>query len=93
MQFDEVMPQHFITLSRTPYPHILIDHALLQLAGGGSEASQFRLQVLAAAGWKHHAVTPMAKYPAEASVVYNRVRDVLALTQDPQQILEELAKS
>ncbi|GGY17533.1 hypothetical protein [Paludibacterium paludis] len=92
MQFDEVLPQHFITLSRDPYPHILIDTALLQLAGGGAEASQFRLQVLAAAGWRHHAVTPLAKYPAEASVVYNRIRGVLAVTQDPQAILDELAK-
>ena len=60
MQFDEVRPEHFTTLSRNPFPHILIDRALQQIAGGSADGSQFRKDVLAAAGWGHGGLTRSA---------------------------------
>ena len=50
MQFDEVKPEHFSTISRDPFPHILIDRALLQISGGDARAAKFRVDALAAAG-------------------------------------------
>lgn len=48
MQFDEVKPEHFSTISRDPFPHILIDRALLQISGGDARAAKFRVDALAA---------------------------------------------
>jgi len=91
MEFAEVKPEHFITLSRDPHPHILIDRYLMQLCGGGTTAPAYHKKVMAAAGWKHHSLTPFTKYPAEASVAYNRVRDALrACDQTPDALLVAL---
>ena len=90
MQFDEVKPEHFSTVSRDPFPHTQIDHALLQLAGGGQKASQFRKEVLELAGWKHHNLTPLGKYPEEASAAYNRIRTALADAKRPEQVFANL---
>ena len=46
MQFDTVLPEHFTTASRTPWPHVLIDTALSRLAGGGTEGEAFRRNAL-----------------------------------------------
>lgn len=91
MQFEEVLPEHFRTISRTPFPHILIDRALMQLGGNGPTAAHFHMQVLAAAGWKHHSMIPFGQYPQEAADAYNRIRQVLNSTEDPKNILQELA--
>ncbi|WP_137937217.1 hypothetical protein [Chitinivorax sp. B] len=91
MEFDEVKPEHFSTLSRNPFPHILIDRALMQIAGGGQSASEFHKKVLAAAGWKHHNLVPFGKYPKEAADVYNHIRAVLvSCSDDAEAILKAL---
>lgn len=90
MQFDTVLPEHFTTTSRTPWPHILIDTALRQLAGGGTEGDVFRWSALTAAGWSRGAKTPFASYPTEAAAAYNRLRGVLAQTLDPVTIVDLL---
>lgn len=88
MEFAEIMPEHFMRISRDPFPHILIDRYLMQMAGGGINASTFHKEVMFAAGWKHHSLTPFTKYPAEASAVYNRVRDALSqCDQTPDSLL------
>ncbi|BEV73459.1 MULTISPECIES: hypothetical protein [unclassified Paludibacterium] len=91
MEFNEVKPEHFSTLSRDPHPHILIDRYLMQLVGGGTAAPPFHKKIMAAAGWKHHSLTPFTKYPAEASVAYNKVREALrSCDQDPDALLQAL---
>ncbi|OWY41008.1 hypothetical protein CEK28_01690 [Xenophilus sp. AP218F] len=91
MEFDEVKPEHFITLSRDPFPHILIDRALMQIAGGGPVASDFHKKALAAAGWKHHNLIPFGKHPKDAAKAYNRIREALrACRQEPEAILAAL---
>ncbi|WP_028455658.1 hypothetical protein [Chitinilyticum litopenaei] len=90
MQFDEVQPQHFTSLSRTPWPHVLIDHALLQLPGEMSDHNKFRTAALQAAGWKHHNLVPFGKYPDEASAAYNRLRLALANCDNQQAVLAAL---
>lgn len=91
MQFDEVKAEHFSTISRTPLPHTLIEQALNQLGGGDIDGSNFRKNVLAAAGWKHSALISFGKYPEEASSAFNRVREVLATSESPSDILAALS--
>ncbi|MBB5017871.1 hypothetical protein HNQ59_001141 [Chitinivorax tropicus] len=91
MEFDEVKPEHFGTISRNPFPHVLIDRALMQIAGGGTAASDFHKRVIAAAGWKHHNLVPFGKHPQEAAQVYNKIRAVLAhCSEDAEAILKAL---
>lgn len=91
MQFDEIQAAHFNTLSRTPFPHVLVEQALLQLGGGGVEGSKFAKQVLTAAGWRHASVVSYGKYPDEAAVAFNKVRAVLATNEDPTALIALLS--
>jgi len=81
MLYDIVESRHFVTLSRNPYPHVLIEQALLEMGGGGPEGMSFRKKVLAAAGWPHDGLVPFAKYPDQAAEAFNRIR--LALGEGP----------
>ncbi|MDF0604450.1 hypothetical protein HZU77_002140 [Neisseriaceae bacterium TC5R-5] len=92
MQFDEVRPEHFTTLSRNPFPHILMDRLLLQMAGADADGSQYRKEVLAAAGWKHDGLVTFGKYPNDACDAFNRIREVLAQTEEPSEVLAALIK-
>lgn len=92
MQFDEIQATHFNTLSRTPFPHVLVEQALLQLGGGGIEGSKFAKQVLTAAGWRHASVVSYGKYPEEAAVAFNKVRAVLEVNEDPTALIELLSQ-
>jgi len=81
MQYEEVASQHFLTLRRTPFPHALIEQALLEMGGGGPAGMRYRKKVLAAAGWPHDGLVPFAKYPEQAASTFNRIR--LALVSGP----------
>lgn len=87
MQFDEVKPEHFNTISRTPPPHSQIEQALTQLGGGDVEGTKYRKEVLAAAGWKHSSLVSFGKYPDEASFAFNKVRDAMANHEEASAIL------
>ncbi len=91
MQFDEIQAVHFNTLSRTPFPHVLLEQALLQLGGGGVEGSKFAKQVLTAAGWRHASVVSYGKYPEEAAAAFNKVRAVLETNEDPTALITLLS--
>ncbi|MBY0444205.1 MAG: hypothetical protein K2Q15_03230 [Burkholderiales bacterium] len=92
MQFDEVIPDHFNIISRTPLPHVLIEQALMQLGGGGIEGTTFKRNALLAAGWKHASVVSYGKHPNEASAAFNQVRAVLEQSQKPEEIMLQLQK-
>lgn len=90
MQFDEVQSEHFSSLSRTPFPHVLIERALQQIAGGDANGAQFRKDVLAAAGWPHSGLVTFGKYPDQAAAALNRIRLVLQESEDPATVLAKL---
>ena len=92
MQFsEEVLPIHFSTLRRTPFPHVLIEQRLVQIGGGGNDGMGFRKQVLNAAGWPHDGLVPFAKYPDQASTAFNRIRQVLEEDSQKDTLLASLA--
>jgi hypothetical protein len=92
MQFDEVLPVHFSTISRDPFPHVLIERTLLQMAEGELDGPKFRNKVLHAAGWKHSNLISFGKYPEEAAAAFNRVRLVLGSNETPESVLAALDK-
>ncbi|MBV8467399.1 MAG: hypothetical protein JO218_15770 [Burkholderiales bacterium] len=87
MQFDEVQAAHFGMISRDPFPHVLIERALLQMSDRAVSGAKFRSEVLAAAGWKHSSLISFGKYPEDAAAAFNRVRTVLQQSDDPNAIL------
>ncbi|WP_410499581.1 hypothetical protein [Chitinibacter sp. S2-10] len=94
MQFDEVKPEHFTTLSATPFPHVLIERALLQMVPGTNplEGPKFRNEVMQAAGWKHSNVVSFGKYPADAAAAFNRIREALEESDTPSAVLLALTR-
>ncbi|HSH29772.1 MAG TPA: hypothetical protein VK971_07690 [Thiohalobacter sp.] len=47
--------------------------------------------MLKAAGWKYERLTTYAAHPEAAAEALNRVRGILQQTQEPEQILRQLA--
>ncbi|AUH50224.1 hypothetical protein CXB49_05005 [Chromobacterium sp. ATCC 53434] len=92
MHFDEVHSKHFVTLSRTPLPHTLMEQALVAMGGGGNEGMNFRKQALAAAGWQHDGLVPFAKHPDKAAEAFNRLREAFAGANGPEALLQALEK-
>jgi hypothetical protein len=92
MQFEAVESQHFLTLRRTPFPHVLIEQALLEMGGSGPEGMAYRKKVLAAAGWPHDGLVPFAKYPDQAASAFNHIRQAMADDPDGESLLALLAK-
>ncbi|MGL4603255.1 MAG: hypothetical protein ACRCU9_03825 [Iodobacter sp.] len=92
MQFDEVMAEHFNIISRTPLPHVLIEQALMQIGGGGVDGTKFKRKALLVAGWKHPGVVSYGKHPAEACQAFNKLRLILAESQEAEVIMAQLQK-
>lgn len=92
MLFNEVLAAHFSTISRDPFPHVLIERMLLQIAGNPDTANRFRADALAAAGWKHSSLVSFGKYPDEAAAAFNRIRAALAESEDPAGVLAALER-
>ncbi|MCD4484237.1 hypothetical protein LQR31_07080 [Chromobacterium vaccinii] len=90
MHFDEIQSKHFVTLSRTPLPHTLIEQALVAMGGGGNDGMNFRKQALAAAGWSHDGLVPFAKHPDKAAEAFNRLREAMAGAESPDALLKAL---
>ncbi|WP_174872942.1 hypothetical protein [Vogesella oryzae] len=91
MHYETVEPNHFLTLRKTPFPHVLIEQKLLAMAGGGQQGMDFRRKALTAAGWPHDGLTPFAKYPDKAAAAFNRIARALAGDPDCEQLLAALA--
>ncbi|QEL56007.1 hypothetical protein [Chromobacterium paludis] len=90
MHFDEVHSKHFITLSRTPHPHTLMEQALVAMGGGGNEGMSFRKQALAAAGWHYDGLVPFAKHPEHAAKAFNKLRKAFDKAATAEELLKAL---
>ena len=92
MSYEIVEAKHFVTLRRTPFPHVLIEQALLEMGGSGPDGMAFRKKALAAAGWPHDGLVPFAKYPDQAAEAFNRIRLVLEGGANAANLLQVLAQ-
>lgn len=93
MQYEVIMPNHFLTLRKTPFPHALIEQRLVEMGGGGQAGMDFRKQVLAGAGWGYDGLTPFAKFPDKAADAFNRIREALEADPAPDALLAALTKA
>ena len=89
-EFKEVDPQDFMTFSREPAAHVLIENELIKIGGGGPRGIQYKTEVLKTAGWKYGDLTSYGRNPELAAEAFNHVRRVLMQTDDAGQVLERI---
>ena len=93
MQFDEVKEEDFMRIGGDKPPHLLIEAALIKIGGEGVQGTEYKKQVLKAAGWKHHELVSFTSKAKDATEVFNRVRIILQETDDKDQLLDKLQSS
>jgi len=89
-EFNEVNPNDFLTFSRESPAHVLIEGHVIEIGGGGKDGVDFKQEIMKLAGWKHHALTSYGAHADLAAAAFNKVRQVLAQTDEPDQIREDL---
>ncbi len=87
MQFPEIQADDFTKITTDRLPHQDIEAALIHIGGSGVNGSKYKTSVMKAAGWKYERLTTYAAHPEVAAVAFNKVRSVLARTQDQEQII------
>jgi len=91
IEFKEGDAKDFMTFSKEPPPHSLMEGHIIEIGGGGKRGVDFKHKVLKMAGWKHHALTSYGAYADDAVVAFNRLRIVLSKTNDKNEILNRLS--
>lgn len=89
-EFKKVDANDFMTFSKDPPPHLQIEGYIMELGGGGKNGVEYKMKLLKAAGWKHHALTSYGAHADTATVAFNNIRQVLMKTDDRDQILDKL---
>jgi hypothetical protein len=88
--FTEVQPDDFSRITIERLPHQEIEMALIAIGGGGVRGTQFKTEVVQAAGWKGERLSTYAGKPEMAAEAFNRIRTVLAETEDMDEIMARL---
>lgn len=73
-------------------PHIKLEQFLTQLGGGSTQGNTYKHQVLKLAGWKYDPIIGYAKHPDAAALAFNKVRDLVLVTQDKDELLAKLSQ-
>ncbi len=89
-EFKEVDPNDFLTFSKESPAHVLIEGYVIEIGGGGKAGVGFKQEIMKLAGWKHHALTSYGAHADLAAAAFNKLRQVLAQTDEPDQIRENL---
>ncbi len=91
-QFEPVAAEDFTKITTSRLPHQKIEAALILIGGTGVKGMEFSRKVMRAAGWKYERLTTYASHPEVAAEAFNRVREILATTEDREQILERVSR-
>jgi hypothetical protein len=89
--FNEVKIEDFSKITVERQPHQQIEMAIITIGGGGMKGMAYKDEVLAAAGWRIARLGTYAGKPELAAEAFNRIRSVLAMTEDPTEILDKLS--
>lgn len=89
-EFKEVDPQDFLTFSREKPSFTLMEAKLIDIGGGGKDGIDFKTDILRLAGWKYKALTSYGSHAEVAAQAFNKVRGVLAETDEAEQITTKL---
>jgi hypothetical protein len=88
--FDEVTQNEFYQVEGNLPIHVQIMGLLEQIGGGGYEGIRYKERVLKKAGWTTGDSESYAKNVEKATDVFNRIRNVLERTTDPDEIMRSL---
>lgn len=88
--FDEVTQDEFYSVEGKTPTYIQIIELLEQIGGGGYEGFGYKERVLKNAGWVTGDSEPYTMNAEKATRVFNRIRNVLACTTDPDEIMKSL---
>jgi hypothetical protein len=86
-EFAEVQPDDFSKITIERLPHQEIEMALIAIGGGGVRGTQFKTEVVQAAGWRSERLSTYAGKPEMAAEAFNRIRAVLAETNDKDEVI------
>ena len=89
-EFAEVQAEDFSKITIDRMPHQEIEMALIAIGGGGVRGTQFKTEVVRAAGWNSERLATYAGKPEKAATAFNRIRAVLAETDEQEQVLDKL---
>jgi len=89
-EFPEVQVEDFSKITVEKLPHQLIEMALIAIGGGAVSGTQFKTDAMRAAGWNAQRLATYAGKPEKAAAAFNRVREVLAETQEMTQVMARL---
>lgn len=89
-EFAEVQVDDFSKITLDRLPHQEIEMALIAIGGGGVRGTQFKTDVVRAAGWNSERLATYAGKPEKAAAAFNKIRAVLAETDDQDQVMEKV---
>ncbi len=89
-EFAEVQADDFSKITIERLPHQEIEMALIAIGGGGVRGTQFKTDVVRAAGWNGERLATYAGKPEKAAAAFNRIRAVLVDTEDQDQIIDKV---
>ena len=88
--FAVVQAEDFMKIGGDKPSHLLIEEALIKMGGTGPDGGDFKKEVLKMAGWTGGALTTYASRAQVAAEAFNRVREALENTSDPEQLKSQL---
>lgn len=89
-EFAEVSAEDFSKITVERLPHQEIEMALITIGGGGVRGTQYKTEVVQAAGWRGDRLSTYAGKPELAAETFNRIRSVLAETEDMDEVMVRL---
>ena len=88
--YAEVKAEDFSKFTQERLPHQEIETALIAIGGSGVKGTQYKISAIREAGWDKGITISYARNAELAAQAFNRVRDALAHTDDPDQLLEKI---
>lgn len=92
-EFTPVQADDFSKLTIERLPHQAIEMALISIGGGGVKGIDFKTEMVKAAGWNRDRLSTYSGNPDLAAEAFNRIRDILAETEDAGELRTRLQAS
>lgn len=90
-EFQAIQEGDFTSFTPGQKPvYAQIEELLIKIGGGGKTGNEFKKEVLELAGWKYGKLISYGAHPDTAVVAFNRLRDVLAVSDRKKDIIEKL---
>ena len=92
IEFPQITEDEFSRIEGDLPTYISLCGALEAVGGGGWEGFGYKESVLRAAGWVEGSDRGFSESPNEACIALNRIRGVIAVTTDPEEIIDRLVE-